>query len=555
MPTRTSTSPALSPTQAGSPDARERQRRAAELHRRGISEPCLRPSGELPGDLQLQAARRLRVVCLVYGGVWMLALLVLSGLRLLDAPGSERVSVYWLAWAAIFTSVPFLLHGLGRSRRLSGRGFLDVAIGFYGFSVVGLMPIAIVGGPVPTAHMLWPYAWTLFFVSVVPMRLERVLWAVPGALASAPLLLWVAGTPLAAIPWPDLLLEMLVMTVLAAVSAHVVTRLGREVGQARDLGSYRLERRLGKGGMGEVWLASHERLARPAAVKLLRPEALGVQSLQEIEALRHRFEREAQSTAMLRSPHTVQLYDYGVTESGTLYYAMELLDGLTLEQLVRRHGPLPPARVCAVLLQVCESLAEAHEAGLIHRDIKPDNIMLCRLGGRTDFVKVLDFGLVKRQRSAPADLHLTLEGTVAGTPAFIAPEIMTEQGDVDARADLYSLGCVAYWLLTGRLVFDAPTPMGLALAHVSDTPVSPSYFSPQPLPPALERIVLDCLAKSPADRPASAIELAERIAATGLAEAWSPQHARRWWGPAQAPGASIGAEPTSMGHTFSGAGA
>ena len=515
-------------TAAGTPGAKTREhqhhRHAVAVHRHGISDPAI--SRGLPVDLQLEAARRLRIVCLVYGGVWLVTLLV-------HLFGRHACHAGHLAWAIAFTAVPLALYVLGRAGRLSGRRFLDVSVGFYVFSVIGLMQ--------GSGHMLWPYAWTLFFVSVVPLSLVRVLWAVPLALASGPALRLLGGTPVGAIPWSTLLGEGAIVATLAGVTAHVLTRLGRDVSEARDMGSYRLEQKLGAGGMGEVWLAHHERLARPAAVKLLRPEALGAQSLSEIDSLRRRFEREAQTTASLRSPHTVQLYDYGMTESGTLYYAMELLDGLTLEQLVRRHGPLPPARVCAILVQICESLAEAHDAGLIHRDIKPDNIMLCRLGGRADFVKVLDFGLVKRRCAFPADPNLTLEGAVAGTPAFIAPEIMTDAGDVDARADLYSLGCVAYWLLTGRLVFDAPTAMGLALAHVGDEPIPPSRYAPEPVPAALEAIVMECLAKSPADRPASAAQLGERIAATGLADGWPPSAARRWWEPSHRLAAHAGA--------------
>jgi serine/threonine-protein kinase len=275
--------------------------------------------------------------------------------------------------------------------------------------------------------------------------------------------------------------------------------------------------------MGEVWRASHRTLARPAAIKLIRPEALG----DDPAVATARFEREAQAIASLQSPNTVALYDFGATPDGTLYYVMELLDGVDLERLVRDHGPLPPERVIHILRQVCASLAEAHARDIIHRDIKPANIYLCRRALEHDVVKVLDFGLVKRLApEAAADVQLTHPEIVAGTPAYLAPEIVTG-GVVDGRADLYALGCVAFWLLTGRLVFQGATAAALIIAHAREAPPRPGSLVE--VPEALDRIVLDCLAKDPAGRPANAEALSEQLAAVPLARPWTPAAAAGWW--------------------------
>ena len=242
-----------------------------------------------------------------------------------------------------------------------------------------------------------------------------------------------------------------------------------------------------------------------------------------------RFRREAKSTALLRSPNTIDLYDYGVTEDGSLYYVMELLRGLDLDSLVTHYGYLPPARVIHLLCQACESLEEAHQAGLVHRDIKPANIYVCRLGVTYDVIKVLDFGLValRKSQTGSTAVKLTAEGFVVGTPTFLAPEVATGQ-EADARADLYSLACVGYWLLTGRYVFEEDTVMRLVVAHAKTPPEPPSTKTDQPIPEDLEQVLMGCLAKDPADRPQSALELAERLRACRGAR-WTPRQAYDWW--------------------------
>jgi serine/threonine-protein kinase len=324
------------------------------------------------------------------------------------------------------------------------------------------------------------------------------------------------------------LLPNAITAVVAYVTARLIHGLGGELAQRRELGAYRLEERIGQGGMGEVWRARHRMLARPAAVKLIRTDS------HNRDALRARFDREAQVTATLTSPHTVGLYDFGVSEHGTLYYAMELLDGTDLETLVREHGPLPAERAVYLLRQICRSLGEAHARGLIHRDIKPGNIRVCTQGDEHDFVKVLDFGLVGL-RSHPD--HRPSLTPMVGTPAYLAPE-MVSGGPIDARVDVYALGCVAYWLLTGRRVFDARSALAAALAHAKDKPTPPSQVAELPIPTELEALVLACLEKSPDARPADAAALLARLDACSLPRRWTSTDAASWWalhyGPARA---------------------
>jgi serine/threonine-protein kinase len=247
--------------------------------------------------------------------------------------------------------------------------------------------------------------------------------------------------------------------------------------------------------------------------------------------MQRRFEREAQVIARLRSPHTVTLFDFGVAEGGSFYYVMELLDGVDTDTLIRRFGPIPAERVVHILRQICHSLSEAESCGLVHRDIKPANIFLCRYGEDHDFVKVLDFGIAKVVTDMPSEAltAITIPNVVHGTPAFIAPEQALGGTGVDSRADIYSTGCVAYWLLTGQLVFTADTPMKLLLAHVHTPPEPPSSRSEIPIPQDLDALVLSCLAKDREHRPKSARDLLQRLDALTLQHPWTDERARNWW--------------------------
>jgi eukaryotic-like serine/threonine-protein kinase len=309
-------------------------------------------------------------------------------------------------------------------------------------------------------------------------------------------------------------------TALATVASKVIYGLHKDVRKAHELGQYVLEEKIGQGGMGEVFRARHNMLRRPTAIKLL---GAGV-SERELR----RFEKEVQLTAELSHPNTISIYDYGRTPDGTFYYAMELLDGMTLQELVERDGPQAPARVIHILTQVCAALREAHGAGLIHRDIKPDNVFLCRQGGLPDVVKVLDFGLVKQ---VVGDVNTSQTGTdvMVGTPLYMSPEAIASPDRVGVCSDLYALGAVAYYLLTAEPVFDGDSMVEVCGHHLHTKPVPPSQRIPMPVPSDLERIVLDCLEKDPAFRPASALELQRRLARCADAGTWTEADAEAVW--------------------------
>ena len=292
---------------------------------------------------------------------------------------------------------------------------------------------------------------------------------------------------------------------------------------------YDLEERIGSGGMGEVWRGRHQTLARPTAIKLIREDRIKGVDAAHARRVLLRFEREAKATAALRSPHTIEVYDFGVTADGHFFYAMEFLDGLDLQSLVERFGPVPAERVVHLLLQACDSLADAHDKSMIHRDIKPANLFLSRLGPSRDHIKLLDFGLVQRDEPVQQSPQLTEEGTTAGTPAYMAPEMVVNPNGVDNRSDIYALGCVAYWLTTGQLVFDTESGVAQVVEHVKTPPKSPSERTELPIPPGLEAIIMKCLEKDPADRFHGAGEMAAALREVPLAEPWDVRRADEWW--------------------------
>lgn len=373
----------------------------------------------------------------------------------------------------------------------------------------------------------------LFFAMLAPARPGKIFVASLVAASMDPLGVWIAHLRGLPVPSPLATFAMFypnyVCALLAVAPARVLYRLGRKIQTARALGSYQLVERLGQGGMGEVWLGRHRLLAHSAAIKLVRPDMLGAAGSVECSMTLDRFEREAQATASLTSPHTIRLFDFGLNGQGTFYYVMELLHGCDLETLVREHGPLPPARALHLMEQVCRSLAEAHAQGLVHRDVKPANIYVCRMGLEFDYVKVLDFGLVKVERNG-SGVHPTLTAApmAMGTPAYMAPEVILGGADVDRRVDVYALGCVAYYLLTGERVFSAHTDMRLLVKHLHEAPVPPSQRAELPISPDIDDVVLACLRKDPARRPADAGELLEMLAACRTG-GWNQPDARRWW--------------------------
>jgi eukaryotic-like serine/threonine-protein kinase len=321
---------------------------------------------------------------------------------------------------------------------------------------------------------------------------------------------------------PDTVVLMVIAAMIAVFGSHKLRELHEQVHEARKLGQYELKQKLGVGGMGEVYLAEHVLLRRPCAVKLIRPEQAG-----DRKTLL-RFEREVQLTATLTHWNSIEIFDYGHSEDGVFYYVMEYLPGMDLEELVERHGPMPPERVVHLLRQVCEALREAHGVGLIHRDIKPSNIFACERGKVHDVAKLLDFGLVKSM-SLGTDSKLTQAGSLACSPEYVSPEQAAGREDLDGRSDIYNVGAVAYFLTTGRLVFDRDdAPLRLLHAHAYE-PFVPSDEFKSNVPLDLQTIVLRCLEKDPSHRYADAEELERALAACECAAAWTRHRAKDWW--------------------------
>jgi hypothetical protein len=495
----------------------------------------------LPPDLLNRAASRLQTMTWLYAFTFFMSAFFPS---LLFPEERGMVFGHVMNWApgVISIAVAVAVAVALRMARLRPSTVIVLALVFevvssYGIAAAELLhPIGLDLGP-PWIGLSWVAVWVLILNVVVPTVPKYAVIAALASATSVPAMLLVSINtvppikPLAPVTiFFSFVFPYVLVVIMAYVGARVVYSLGAEVSRARELGSYRLEDRLGAGGMGEVWRASHRLLARPAAIKLIRTPAPGT-AAGISDDQRKRFEREAQVIAQLRSPHTVTLFDFGVADEGTFYYVMELLDGVDAETLVRRFGPLPPERVVHVLRQMCHSLAEAGARGLVHRDIKPANIFLCRYGEDLDFVKVLDFGIAKAAHgpSAQSQTLLTNPHMIQGTPAFMAPEQALGDMDVDARADIYATGCVAYWLLTGHLVFTGETPIKVLLAHTQAPPEPPSSRTEIVVPPELDTLILDCLSKDRGARPQSARDLLARLDAVPTSSAWTDARARQWW--------------------------
>jgi serine/threonine-protein kinase len=491
-------------------------------------------SFRLPDDLVGEQLQRLSVFAAVGGALWTYGLVMDTFVTPLTAlvPLSPMAAV--IEFLAIVGSAAMFLY-VRRSTHTPERK-TDAGLVFM---VANAMAVALINtwARPPVITGVGQLSWNTVVILVSSMILSatprRMLVASLLAASTDPFGVWLAH--LRGIPVPDLVDTMVYFApnyacaVVATLPAHVLQMMGRRLRHAQELGSYHLEELLGRGGMGEVWRGRHRLLARDAAIKLVRPELLGASSDADAHMMLRRFEREAQATATLSSPHTIDLFDFGVTADGTFYYVMELLEGRDLDSMVREFGPVPASRAVFLLRQVCHSLADAHARGLVHRDVTPSNIYVCRMGLEYDFVKVLDFGLVKLNESSLMH-RTTITGahTTTGTPAFMAPEMILE-GAVDQRADVYAVGCVAYFLLTGELVFQAETPMKMFLQHLQVQPVPPSQRTELPIPREIDDLVLACLEKDPAKRPQNASELLRRLQRCITRAGWDDDTARVWW--------------------------
>jgi len=499
-------------------------------------------SSALPPDLLEQVRKRVRILALLLLAAFASDLVFAIGtaISLLLNDGSvlavlvERGAL--LIGNVIGVAASLILWWAAGSGRVSPSRLLTLGLG-YEILVCFIIAIATLWGHYLETGFLPNLTWVPVVVILFPVLLpgppRKMLVGSIAAGSTVPIVLVLLDVSGRVVADPNsyrtAVMSSAFAVAFAYVSARVVYGLGREVTAARRAGSYQLEELLGQGGMGEVWRARHRMLARPAAIKLIKQDVTGGTDQKIATDAVQRFEREAQAIASLRSPHTVELFDFGTADNGAFYFAMELLDGLDADTLVRRFGPVPAERAIHLLSQVCHSLSEAHSRGLVHRDVKPANVFVCRYGEELDFVKVLDFGIVKESEREAGDPGLTDANAIQGTPAFVAPEQALGTMDLDGRCDIYATGCLAYWLLTAQHVFSADTPVALLVHHVQSTPAPPSARTELAIPAALDEIVLACLAKNPAERPQTARELARLLGTVELKVEWTEERARGWW--------------------------
>lgn len=499
--------------------------------------PGMSSTAGLPDDLLVDVVRRLQLFSAIGVGLWSYGFVFdrvfaprIFGSSMSHPAASIVMLSSVVASTLMFLYVRYVPHDL-HTKLSAGLAYLLLnAAGVAALNTWAMKPTDLS----PHLFLSWNTVVVLVFAMIATAPPRQLLAATLLAASMDPLGVWLAhlrGVPVPSVAQTLLLfLPTYVCAAVAILPSLVLHRIGARLRRAQELGSYRLVEMLGQGGMGEVWRAEHRLLARHAAVKLVRPDVLGASSVSDTANILRRFEREARATAALRSPHTIQVFDFGTTHEGNFYYVMELLAGRDLESLVRDFGPLPPERVIFLMRQVCHSLAEAHARGFVHRDIKPANIYVCRMGLEYDFVKVLDFGLVKvHNRATIQQTLLSGDHRTSGTPAYMAPEVILGDADVDRRADVYAVGCVAYYLLTGHLVFEEDSSMKMLMRHVSEQPLPPSERSEMKIPPELDALVLSCLEKDPNKRPQNAEQLFRLALSCRTCEGWCQDTAREWW--------------------------
>ncbi len=487
---------------------------------------------QLTEEIQSLLRRRLRLATIVLAAGFAIFLLLHVALYL----PADRVGVFFLIFHIVTTVALAGVAAVICQRCEVSLGWLR----FYELTTFGL-PTAFlltfqyldVHRTVIQGHFDFPigvwlvmiYTYALFIPNTI--RRATVIIAILTLMPVGLLLAQVSFHPMAgaAASGVDLLATILLLLLAAVGSVFGVDTIGslrREAFEARQLGQYRLKQLIGAGGMGEVYLAEHNLLKRPCVIKLIQPAKAG-----DPRTLA-RFQREVRSTAKLSHWNTVEIFDYGHTQEGTFYYVMEYLPGMSLAELVDRFGPLAPERAIHFLAQACDALTEAHAVGLIHRDIKPGNIFAAQRGGAYDVTKLLDFGLVKPVADDEHSIQLTMEDSITGSPLFMSPEQAIGDGHPDVRSDIYSLGAVGYFVLTGRPPFEGDRAIKVMIAHAHHNVVPPSQHMPT-IPRDLEQVILRCLEKEPSRRYQTAAELAEALRGCQAAGGWTFADAARWW--------------------------
>lgn len=489
---------------------------------------------ELSSDLLQQSTKRLGIASLVLAFVWTFMIFITSSFVTKWFPFLENQNFNWIntAIGVVVIICSIALFFTIKLIPFSDNVIIHIALTY---QVIVALSLAVSERQIVTQTIpgvSWLCVWILAFPIVFPCPLGKLGFTIFLSVSLEPLVMILyrySGKNIEVSTIVDTSIDNYIIAIVSLILAHVIHNLGKEITKARKMGNYSLKKLIGKGGMGEVWSAQHTMLKRPAAVKLVRKDNFADLDPRQVRGLLHRFELEAQCTATLHSPHTIALYDFGHSEQGDFFYVMELLDGIDLDTLVKNSGAISYQRTIFLLQQICDSLLDAYLNGLIHRDIKPANIFLCKYGHKYDFIKVLDFGLVKSDTQLRHDdPQITQVGMITGTPNYMAPE-MPQGLEIDHRYDIYALGCVAYWLLAGDFVFSVKNSLDAVIAHMNQKPVRISERTAQFIPEELDRLIMDCLEKKREKRPQDIGEFLNRLNNIKIINPWTQQDAKDWW--------------------------